>query len=167
MKFKLVENFSGQTALKWEIIKTSIDKNIAPLTDDDLNDCRHATIHHINSNHEKSDNNLMLIPNSIHSRLTRDIEKAISNSMGGDQRAISVKTTLDFVRGSSSDFAAIQCPYGVMIVWKRYLYTDGKPRPNVKLVDLNNAMQIIEKGYNFTIGQISIDDYMKTKKQEV
>ena len=158
MKFKLVESFPGQTKLKQNIIENSIDKRLQPLSKEEQTDCRYADIHHINSKHNQHKNNLMLIPHSVHSELTTKIDRANRKDVGLDYNLISTKVTLDYVLSNDDLFEAISTEQGVVIVWKYYLYENGKHRPEVQPVPLTAAIDRIKDGKDFNSDQMSLFD---------
>lgn len=149
MKFRLNESFPGQTDMKWEIILDYIDRDIKRPSKDELNDCRYASIHHMNSNHHESSNNLMLIPTSIHSTITKLISKAQRKDTVTPNDIISTQVSIGYIESNRNYFEAIDSDYGIIFVWKPYLYTsDEKLRQDVKLYPggLSAAIEEVKSG---------------------
>lgn len=142
MKFKLVENFSGQTELKWDIIHNCIDPTIRKPRPDDYNDCRYADIHHIDSNHHRSFNNLMLLPHSEHSTITDRIKRLTREDKDPNQE--SIRLTLDYIKQNKKYFVGKKHPdsrVGIIIVWSPYIRNkDGT-------IQIDNAMKEIGKDF--------------------
>lgn len=133
MKSKLDKTYPGQTDLKWDLIRTSIDPSIQQLRDEDQTDCRYADIHHIDSNHNNNFNNIVLLPHGKHSTITKRINNLTRAEE--DPRLESIRLTLEYIKENASKFVGMKHPnpkIGIMIVWRYYL---SKPRTTIPLKD--------------------------------